>query len=86
MSSLSTDELISGVKIDELVRSIKSSDRRGLDVELHIPKFKIEYNFDKVETTLEKLGVRRAFDPLLAELENIPLKVSFPLAKCVTET
>ena len=75
-SCLFADELIPGIEIKELLSAIKFSDCRGHVVELWMPKFKIEYKFDKVEKDLEKLGVRRAFSPLLAEFENLPLKVS----------
>ena len=73
MSSLFTDELIPGVEIRELVSSIDSEID---EVGLWMPKFKIEYEFDKLEESLKKLGVRRAFSPKQAELGNIPLKVS----------
>ena len=76
MSSLFTDELIPGVEITELVSSIKFSKWPRHEVSLWMPKFKIEYEFDKVEQSLEKLGVRRAFSPSLAEFGNLPLKVS----------
>ena len=75
-SSLFADELIPGVEITQLVSSIKFSKWWRHKVSLWMPKFKIESKFDKVEKSLEKLCVRRAFSPSFAEFGNLPLKVS----------
>ena len=77
MRSLFTDELITSVKITELLSSIESSDWRGQEVKLCMPGFKIECTFDKMEESLKELGVRRAFSASQAQFGNLSLEVSF---------
>ena len=77
MRSLFTDELITSVKITELLSSIESSDWRGQEVKLRMPIFKIECTFDKMEESLKELGVNRAFSASQAQFGNLSLEVSF---------
>ena len=70
-----SDEVLAGMQPTELSNALRSEFFRGRVV-LSMPKFKIEYTFDKVQNILSELGVKRIFSPGDADFGNLFLKVS----------
>lgn len=69
------DEIIASMQPADLMTAIRGPGSRN-EVNLSMPKFKIEYTYDRVKNDLKQCGVNKIFVPGVGDFGDLFLNVS----------